>query len=70
MLDVLATRKMTQSDLAVAIGASPSLISHVLKGRRKLNLKCSKRLIELFGAELISKVIDWDAMKIPRPVGA
>ena len=69
MLELMTIHRMSQADLAAAIGASPSLISHVLKGRRRLNLLHSKRLINLFGADKMAYIIDWDAMGIQAPLG-
>ncbi len=69
MLELLAGKGMTQRNLAAAIGVSPVFVNQVLKGRRRLSLKQSKRLIELFGADIVSGVINWEAMGIPLPAG-
>ena len=68
MLDLIGKRNMTRSDVAAAIGVSPSHFRNVLKGRRRLNLKHSKRLIEMFGVERMQFAIDWDAMGIKDPL--
>ena len=70
MLEILTLKKMCQADLAAAIGVSTALLSMVLNGQRKLSLSHSKKLIELFGADLMFNAIDWEAMNIRNPFTA
>ena len=70
MRELIALKKMRQVDLAKAIGISPAYLCLALKGKRKLNINYSRKLIELFGADLMFGAIDWDAMHIRNPFSA
>ena len=39
-------KKLRQKDLAVLLGISPSMLSEVLSGKRKVNIELAKRLYE------------------------
>jgi len=67
MLELLQIRKMSAATLAAALGVSKQFISQVLSGGKKLSLKRSRQVIELFGADDIAFVIDWDGMGIKNP---
>jgi len=64
---LLAVRNLSASGLAAQLGVSRQYLSQVLAGQRKLSLKCSKRLIDFFGANVVSEIVDWGAMKIENP---
>lgn len=66
--ELMHGRNMALKSLAAAVGVSVSQMCNVLMGRRRLNLLHSKRLINLFGAEAISKAIDWESMNIREPL--
>ena len=69
MIELMSLKSISRSALAAALGVSYPQIINVLKGRRRLSIRCSKLLIELFSADLISRAIDWDAMRICNPLG-
>jgi len=69
LLEVMAIKKMSRAELAASIGVSQGYLVNVIKGRRRLNFKHSKKLIELLGADLASRVIDWNGMGIDSPFG-
>lgn len=54
--------------LATDLGVSESFLSMAICGKRKFNLKQSEILLELFGAELMSRVIDWEGMHVSCPI--
>lgn len=51
ILELLVIKKMSQAELARILGTTPSFVTHVLNGRKKLSFKKGKLLIELFGAD-------------------
>lgn len=68
MLELLEMRKMNITYLAKTLGISKQYLSQVLSGHKKLSFNRTKQMIELFGADNISFVIDWDGMGIKNPL--
>lgn len=68
LLEIMALKKVTRRDLARMLGVHISLITHVLKGRRRLNIKHTKILMNFFGANLMSRAIDWEGIDVHNPM--
>ena len=49
--ELMLLKKTTQTELAILLATSPSNISALLTGRRKLNTAQAERLAEFFGVE-------------------
>ena len=67
-LDLIARTGLKVADIAAAIGCTDGHLCNVIAGRRKLNIKLSRRLLEMFGADRMQFAIDWDAMGIKDPL--
>ncbi len=67
MLELMDIKQMNRNEVAAAIGVSAAHFRNVLNGRRRLSLKHTKRLMELFGSDLMYHAIDWEAMNIRNP---
>ena len=64
MRQIMQLKKVKSKDLVEMLNISKSHFSNVLNGRRKLNMRCSKILIEFFGADLIARAIDWEGIDV------
>ena len=62
MREIMQLKKVKPKDLAALLKISKGHLSNLLKGRRKLNMRCMKILIEFFGADLMSRAINWEVI--------
>ena len=58
MREIMQIKNVKSKDLAEMLNISKGHFSNVLKGRRRLNMRCSKILIEFFGADIIARAIN------------
>jgi len=68
MLEVMSIKQVSRKVLAAHLGISKSHFCNVLKGRRRFNLRHTKRLIEFFGADLMAKAINWEGLNVSNPL--
>ena len=68
MLEIMLIKRVGRRDLMRIAGVSESMLCHVIHGRRQFNLRQTKRLIEFFGAELMSRAIDWRSVDVSNPL--
>ena len=62
MLEIMQLKKVKSKDLAALLKISKGHFSNILNGRRKLNMRCMKILIEFFGADLMARAINWEGI--------
>ena len=67
LIEYLRIDKRSVAWLAGQLGCSRQYLGQVLSRQRKLSLKYSKRLIDLFGANAVAEMVDWESMKISNP---
>jgi len=58
MRQIMQLKNVKPKDLAAMLNISKGHFSNVLKGRRRINMRCLKLLIEFFSADLFSKTIN------------
>lgn len=57
MREIMHLKKVKSKDLAAMLNISKGHLSNVIKGRRRINMRCLKLLIEFLGTDLFSKAI-------------
>ena len=57
MLEIMQLKKVKSKNLAEMLNISKGHFSNILNGRRRLNMRSMKILIDFFGADLFSKAI-------------
>lgn len=67
MLEIMELMHVTKGELALLLGISISILCRALKGRMRFSIHGTKLLLNIFGADLLSHAIDWDAMNIRNP---
>lgn len=68
MRQLLKAKEIPLLALAIELGVSESFVSMAISGKRRFNLEQSEILLELFGAELMSRVIYWEGMHVSCPI--
>ena len=57
MWEIMQIKNVKSKDLAAMLNISKGHLSNVIKGRRRINMRCFKLLIEFFGTDLFSRAI-------------
>jgi len=62
MREIMELKKVNSKDLAALLKISKGHFSNILNGRRGLNMRSLKILIEFFGADLMARAINWEGI--------
>lgn len=68
MRQLLKAKEIPLLALAIELGVSESFVSMAVSGKRRFSLEQSRKLLNIFGAELMSRVIDWEGMHVSCPI--
>ena len=64
MREIMLIKNINRKELMQIVGISESMLCHVIRGRKRFNLKQAKKLIEFFGADLMAKAINWEGLNV------
>lgn len=59
MREIMQVKKVKPKDLLALLNISKGHLSNIIKGRRRINMRCLKLLIEFFGTDLMSRAINF-----------
>ena len=62
MRQIMELKKVKSKDLAALLKISKGHFSNILNGRRGLNMRCMKILLDFFGADLMARAINWEGI--------
>lgn len=63
MLEIMQLKKVKSKDLAAMLNISKGHLSNIIKGRRRINMRCLKLLIEFFGTDLMARAINFETRR-------
>lgn len=54
--------------ISLELGICESKLIRMLNGRKPFDYEQSKRMLEMFGADAMAAVIDWEGMNVRCPI--
>ena len=54
--------------ISLELGICESTLIRMLNGRKPFDYEQSKRILEMFGADAMAAVIDWEGMNVRCPI--
>ena len=67
-ITLLKRSRTSLQTISLELGVCESKLSRMLKGRQPFDYQQSKRMLEIFGADAMVNVIDWEGMNVRCPV--